>query len=137
MPIIVPNFPEMLQSAPIDSPDFRIATDAFLAKHKEALDGQPGTFKSVMAGYFKALRERFRDGQDLDELARRIGSCHVIALFSGSIRIDEKNCAEGSMAAVNCFAAEHAKTCRFCSLVLETVSRVLKLLSAATDSSEN
>jgi hypothetical protein len=135
--IIIPNIPEMLQSAPIGSPEFRTAIDAFLVKLEEATSGPPRLFRFVMAEYFMALRRRFRGGQDLDELARRIGSCRIIALFAGSIRIDEKSCAEGPMAAINRFAAEHIPTCEHCSAHYETDSRLRRLVSAATSPDEN
>jgi hypothetical protein len=135
--IIVPNFPEILEHAPIDSPEFRTAADVFLAKLEEALDGHPSMVKSVVVEYYTALRRRFSGGQDLDGLARRIGACRVVALFDGLIRLDEKSCAEGPMAAVNRFAAEHVRTCSLCSLVLKTINRTLDLLSAATDPGES
>ena len=135
--IIIPNIPEMLQNAQIDSPEFGIAIDAFLTKLKEALGGHPSMFKVVMAEHFSVLSERFRGGQDLNHLVRRIGACRVIALFFESILVDQKSLAEGPMVTVNRFAAEHFPTCEHCSLHYEAARRLRRLVSAATEPSEN
>ena len=115
MPLII--IAETIRTAPTGSEEFKVA----IAAIKEMVGRERTTEEpnAAVEGHYAAIRDRFRNGEELAALATVVGACGVVAIFSTEVNLDIKNLTDGAGAKVNVFAALHLRSCERCRLFFE------------------